>query len=78
MLVRNGFNYLTYFETVFKISKAQAISKRLSFSKVCLINTQHLDMHSPIIRKAIQTTKKRQKSKPIKRGFSVIVKSLKL
>ena len=29
MLVRNGFNYLTYFEIVFKTSKAQAISKEI-------------------------------------------------
>ena len=35
-------------------------------------------MHSPIITEAIQTIKKRTKSKPIKRGFSVIVKITKV
>ena len=35
-------------------------------------------MHSPIITEAIQTIKKGQKSKPIKRGFSVIVKITKV
>ena len=79
MLVRNGFNYLTYFEIVCKYPKLRQYLKKLSFSKVCLINTQHiinkhLDMDFPIITEAIETIKKGQKINP-KEGFSIIVKN---
>ena len=60
MLVRNGLDYLTAIEIVFKIYKGQAISKRdLLHSSV----NKHLDMHSPAVTETIQIVKKGKKNK---------------
>ena len=60
MLVRNGLDYLTAVEIVFKIYKGQAISKRnLLYSSV----NKHLDMHSPTIKEIVQIVKKEKKNK---------------
>ena len=76
MLLRNGLDYLTAFEMVFKIYKAQVICKR-----DCLRSSvnKHLNMHSPTITETVQIVKKNQKmtknkASQLKRGFSITVK----
>ena len=60
MLVRNGLDYLTAVEIVFKIYKGQAISKRnILHSSV----NKHLDMHSPAIKEIVQIVKKEKRTK---------------
>ena len=60
MLVRNGLDYLTAFEIVFKVYKGQAISKRDSLHSSV---NKHLDMHSPTITETVQIFKKGKKTK---------------
>ena len=55
MLVRNGFDYLTAFEIVFKICKGQAMSKRDSLHSSV---NKHFDMHSSTITETVQIAKK--------------------
>ena len=73
MLVRNGLDYLTAVEIVFKIYKGQAIS--ILHSSV----NKHLNVHSPAITETVQIVKKGKKEQRIKqtnlkRGFSITVK----
>ena len=76
MLVRNGFDYLTAFEIVFKIHKVRVICKRY-----CLHSSvnKHFNMHSPTITETVQIVKKvekrtKNKVNQLKRGFSITVK----
>ena len=76
MLVRNGFDYLTAFEILFKIYKGQAMSKRDSLHSSV---NKHFDMHSPTITETVQIVKKQKnmtknKANQLKRGFSITVK----
>ena len=59
MLVRNGLDYLTAFEMVFKIYKAQVICKRDCLR--CYSVNKHLNMHSPTITETVQIVKKNKK-----------------
>ena len=76
MLVRNGFDYLTAFEILFKIYKGQVMSKRDSLHSSV---NKHFDMHSPTITETVQIVKKQKnmtknKANQLKRGFSITVK----